>query len=106
MSSDKRDVRSYAVIGAAMEVHRVLGAGFLESVYRQALALEFCARGVVFEKEVTLPVRYKGADVGVFRADFLCFDAMIVEVKGIGKLHDFDVAQVINYLKAAKKDVV
>ena len=95
------DPQTFAIIGAAMEVHRELGHGFLEIVYQSALALEFKERSVPFSAEVNLPVRYKGKLLTCgYRADFICYDDVIVETKAISKLTGADEAQVINELKA------
>jgi len=95
------DPQTFAIIGAAMEVHRELGHGFLEIVYQSALALEFKERNVPFSAEVNLPVRYKGKLLTCgYRADFICYDDVIVETKAISKLTGADEAQVINELKA------
>jgi GxxExxY protein len=95
------DPRTYAVIGAAMEVHRQLGCGFLEAVYQKAMALELSARGVPFRSEVELPVFYKKQELDVsYRADFVCFDSIVVELKALAKLTGVEESQLINYLKA------
>jgi GxxExxY protein len=96
-----RDPQTYAIIGAAMEVHRVLGCGFLEPVYQEALAKEFLLRGIPFRREVELPITYKGDLLAVkYKPDFICYDAVIVELKALDKLGGKEKAQVINYLKA------
>ncbi|MFM9888543.1 MAG: GxxExxY protein [Burkholderiales bacterium] len=101
MSKVHSDDQTYALIGAAMEVHRELGAGFLESVYHDALAMEFCARGIAYSREVSVPVYYKGTRISQsFRLDFLYFESIIVELKAVSQLTGTDDAQVINYLKA------
>jgi GxxExxY protein len=90
---------SYTVIGAAMEVHRILGAGFLESVYEEALAHEFDQRGILYQGQAELIVRYKEIIVGKFYADFLVDEKIVVELKAIKRLTEIDEAQLLNYLK-------
>lgn len=97
----EKDPETFAIIGAAMEVHRELGRGFLELVYQTALALEFQERGIPFKAEVALPVRYKGKLLSCgYRADFVCFETIVVETKAISQLTSADEAQLINELKA------
>jgi len=91
---------SYAVVGAAMEVHRALGAGFLESVYQAALAYELRLRSIPFEEQVRLPVYYKGQLVGEYIADFVIDGKIILEIKAVTELSDAHRAQAINYLAA------
>jgi GxxExxY protein len=97
----QRDPRTYAIIGAAMEVHRELGCGFLEAVYQEAFALELESRGVSYRREVELPVVYKSQRLATsYRADFLCYETIVVELKALAKLTGVEQAQIINYLKA------
>ena len=96
-----KDPQTHAIIGAAMEVHRQLGCGFLEAVYQEALALEFAERDIPFQREADLTIRYKGQALRCeYRADFLCFDAVMVELKAVNDLASGHRAQVINELKA------
>ena len=96
----ERDPRTYKIIGAAMEVHRQLGCGFLEGVYQEALALELKDRDIPFKRELMFPVSYKGHRLySQFRPDFICFDSVIVELKALASLSSVDESQLINYLK-------
>jgi GxxExxY protein len=96
------DSQTFAIIGAAMEVHRHLGPGFLESAYSAAIRLEFVARGIPFESEVALPVMFKGQRLCVgFRADLVCYGQVIVELKALRTITGAEEAQLINYLKAS-----
>jgi GxxExxY protein len=98
-----QDPRTFAIIGAAMEVHRVLGPGFLEPVYQEALAVEFGQRGVDFKRELELPVRYKGVELKThYRADFVCYQEILVELKALAALGAAETSQVLNYLKATE----
>jgi GxxExxY protein len=89
-----------AVIDAAIEVHRVLGPGYLESVYEEALSAEFALRNILFERQKTLSVKYKGVSVGESRLDFLVESKLIVELKSVDNLAPIHKAQVLSYLKA------
>jgi GxxExxY protein len=101
MEQDHRDPRTYAIIGAALEVHRELGCGFLEPVYQEALGLELKTQGVPFEREVKLPVFYTGHRLEThYQADFICYDNVIVELKALAKTGGLEQSQVLNYLKA------
>ena len=100
-----RDPRTYAIIGAGMQVHANMGPGYLESVYHNCLALRLEERRVPFRREVPLDVEYLGKKVGVFRADFVCFEGVIVELKAQASLGRADVAQLANYLSATRQPV-
>jgi GxxExxY protein len=103
MPQDREDRETYAIIGAAMEVHRQLGAGFLEPVYQEALAVEFDARGIPNEREVELPIRYKGVLPGSrYRVDFVCYREVLVELKALARLSGAEESQIINYLTAGR----
>ncbi len=94
---------SYKIIGAAMAVHNELGCGFSEKVYQEALAIEFAAQGIPFEREKRLRVFYKGQLLEQdFYADFVCYDKIIVELKALPLLQSDHTAQVMNYLKCTK----
>ena len=98
---------SYAVNGAAMDVHRELGPGLLESVYEAALAQELASRDICFARQAEIPVSYKGsplADCG-FRADFVVEERLILEIKAVDQLLPIHEAQLLNYLKATQIEV-
>ena len=92
---------SYQIIGACMEVHKVLGTGFLEPVYQEALAIEFGRQHIPFEQEKILSVIYKGIELEKkYIADFICFNKIIIEMKALSSLSTNHEAQLLNYLKA------
>jgi GxxExxY protein len=93
------DPQTFQIIGAAMEVHRKLHRGYLESIYCDALAIEFGLRRIPFESDWPMQMQYKGQRLtGIYRIDFVCFKSVVVEVKAVSALTPADEAQVINYL--------
>ena len=91
---------SYAVVGAAMEVHRTLGPGFLEAVYEAALAYELTLRGIPFERQKQLSVSYKDQPVGEYVADLIVDGQIILELKAVSRISAVHEAQAHNYLAA------
>ena len=90
----------YEIVGAAMEVHSTLGSGFLERVYHEALKAEFNERNIPFKAEQGLEIHYKGKPLkAIYRADFVCYDKIILEIKAVKETAPEHVAQTINYLK-------
>jgi GxxExxY protein len=88
------------IIGAAIEVHRALGPGLLESIYQTCLAHEMALRGLRFEKEKSLPVEYKGIKLeSGYRLDFVVEGKVVVELKAVDSIHDVHKAQLLTYLK-------
>ena len=88
------------IIGAAIEVQRALGPGFLEAIYEEALAIEFDHQGIRYERQKPVPVVYRGCNVGEHRLDFLVEEIVVVELKAIYALEDIHFAIVRSYLKA------
>lgn len=91
---------SERVIGAAIEVHRHLGPGYLESVYEEALAYEMKLRGLEFKRQHPFALNYKGMNVGQGILDFLVQNQLVLELKTVDQFHHIHKAQVISYLKA------
>ena len=92
----------FRIQGAIFEVNRVLGAGFLEAVYQESLALEFATRGIPFAAQPSLTIDYKGTRLRhVYVPDFICFGCVLVELKALSEVAPEHRAQVLNYLKAA-----
>lgn len=92
------------IIGAAIEVHRELGPGFLESVYEEALVLELNSRGIPIQRQLKITVVYKGVEVGSHRIDLLAFDEIVVELKAVKRLRDVHFVVVRSYLRALGRD--
>lgn len=91
-----------SIIGAAMEVHRTLGCGFLEKVYQEALEIELKSRCIPTEREKLINIKYKGITLAQpYKADFVCHNDIILELKAVSKLDDVHRAQIVNYLKAS-----
>lgn len=88
------------IIGAAIEVHRVLGPGLLESIYEEALCIELQLRGLAIQRQVEVDVYYKGTAIKGQRLDLVVDNAVIIELKSVSKLPEVAVAQVTSYLKA------
>ena len=99
---EEEDALAHAVIGAAIEVHRHLGPGYLESVYEDALAIELTLRQIPFERQMPIAVNFKGHPVGEGRLDFLVCGRLIVELKAIDELAPIHRAQVLSYLRTTK----
>ena len=93
------------IIGCAIEVHRVLRCGLFESLYRSALAIEFDAAGLSYEREVALPAVYKGRLLGNYRVDFIVEGKVIVEVKSVERMNPVFETQLLTYLRIAQKRV-
>lgn len=93
--------QSYAINGAAFKVYNTLGHGFLEAVYQEALEIEFHKQGIPYEREKELKILYDGVELKqTYRADFVCYGHIIVELKAVSDLDDSHRSQVYNYLHA------
>lgn len=92
---------SYKIIGSCMKVHTELGAGFLESVYQEALEKQFIKDSVPFQREKLLKIQFDGESLRkTFKADFVCYDEIIVELKAATSIHYDNILQIQNYLNA------
>ena len=96
----------YEIAGAAMDVYHQLGAGFLEPVYQESLAIELSRRNIQFQREAAFSIFYKGHELKKkYVADFICFDAIVVQLKALPRISNVEVAQLINYLKVTRHRV-
>ena len=97
---------SYRIVGACFEVYKDKGAGFLEAVYQECLAVELAEQGIPFVEQARLKIFYKGKPIKqIYQADFLVFDGIILEIKAVKALLAEHRAQIINYLKATGKQL-
>jgi len=94
------DAITEQIIGAAIEVHRLLGPGLLESIYEEALCVEFELRGIRFQRQIDFDVDYKGRPIKGQRIDLIVEDEVVVELKAAAAVHEIVTAQVLSYLKA------
>jgi GxxExxY protein len=97
--SSREDQLMARIIGAAIAVHREFGPGFLESIYKRAMSLELSARGLAFERERGVRVKYRGADIPGQRLDLIVEKLVVVELKSVQRVDQIHIAQVISYLK-------
>jgi GxxExxY protein len=93
------------IIGCAVEVHRALGPGLQERTYEAAMAIELKAASLSFQRQVAVPVMYKGAWIGEYRIDLIVADAVVVEVKSVERCDPVFEAQVLSYLRASGKHI-
>jgi len=103
---EERDSRTSPIIAAAIEVHRHLGPGLLESIYERAMQQELILRGLPFQCQVAVPITYKGVDLQAdYRIDLLVNDAVVVELKAVEKILPVHEAQLLTYLRVTQKPV-
>jgi GxxExxY protein len=93
------------IIGCAIEVHRVLGPGLLESVYEEALCVELSDAGLKFQRQVNFPALYKGRHVGQYRIDLIVEESVIVELKSVDRHDPVFEAQILTYLRVTGKKI-
>jgi len=103
MIKNMNNLLTHRIIGCAIEVHKELGPGLLESVYQHCLAKEFKIQGIIFEAEKELPVMYKGTQLDCgYRMDFLIDKQIILELKSVNEILPIHEAQILTYMKLAK----
>jgi GxxExxY protein len=100
---EKNDPLTERIIGCAIEVHRVLGPGLLEVSYEAALAIEMSAAGLVYQRQLVVPVFYKGQSIGEHRLDFLVENEVILELKSVERFDPLFEAQLLTYLRLTGK---
>jgi GxxExxY protein len=100
---EQKDPLTEKIIGCAIEVHRVLGPGLLEASYEAALAIEFQSAAISFQRQLVIPVTYKGQAIGEHHLDFLVENAVIVELKSVERFDPIFEAQVLTYLRLSGK---
>lgn len=93
------------VIGSAMKVHSTLGNGFQEVIYQRALSIEMEKCGLLFGREIEMPIYYENVDIGTRRVDFLIDEKVLVEIKAVSKLENVHLAQALNYIEAFKLEI-
>jgi GxxExxY protein len=97
---------SYAIVGACMKVHRALGPGFLEAVYEEVVEKEFIVQNIPYKRQVKLDLYYEGVQLKkYYRADFVCYDSIIVELKAVTQMPSVFYAQLQNYLKCTNMEL-
>ncbi len=97
---------SYAIVGACMKVHRALGPGFLEAVYEEVVEKEFIVQNIPYKRQVKLDLYYEGVQLSKhYRADFVCYDSIIVELKAVAHIPSVFYAQLQNYLKCTNMEL-
>ncbi|MEO7488623.1 MAG: GxxExxY protein [Ferruginibacter sp.] len=100
MTKEQVDKITHLIIGCAMKVHNTLGNGFQEVIYQRALAIEMQKQGLIFLREMEMPIYYDGINIGTRRVDFFVEEKVMVEIKGVEKLETVHKAQAINYCEA------
>ena len=103
MSLEHEELTSQ-IIGAGIDVHKALGPGYVEAIYENALALELRARNIPFQRQLTVPVVYRGSEVGLHRLDLFVADLIVVELKAIKALDDIHFAVARSYLRAVGQE--
>ena len=99
---EQRDPLTEKIIGCALEVHRTLGPGLLESTYESALCIEFQLAGLIFERQLIIPVTYKNQPIGEYRLDLLVEKQVVIEIKSVDRFDPIFEAQLLTYLKISR----